>query len=108
MRSRSCRSDASRYALECTSVGTYAHKRGEPTVNPARVSVELSLTLMPPTPPSAHVEFSKNQIVVELSVMGTSKVVMDVPLFAGRTPVSKPFSDELWSCSGTHGASNSD
>ena len=64
--------------------------------------------LMPPTPPSAHVEFSKNQIVVLLSVMGASNVVGDVPLFAGRGPVLNPLSVTLWSCAGTHGASNVD
>ena len=41
-------------------------------MKPARVSVEESLMLIPPTPPCAQVEFSKNQIVVVLSEMGTS------------------------------------
>lgn len=75
-------------------------------MKPASVAVELSLMLMPPTPPWAQVEFSKNQIVVVLSAMGTSYVVCDVPLFAGRGPVLKPLSVALWSCAGTHGASN--
>lgn len=51
--------------------------------------------LIPPTPPSAQVEFSKNQMVVVLSVTGTENVVTDVPLFAGRTPVLKPLSVTL-------------
>ena len=66
------------------------------------------MMLMPPTPPCAQVEFSKNQMVVVLSVMVSSKVVMEVPLLAGRGPVLKPLRVMLWSCSGTHGASNVD
>ena len=77
-------------------------------MKPARVSVDESLMLIPPTPPCAQVEFSKNQIVVVLSEMGTSYVVIDVPLFAGRGPVLKPFNVTLWSCAGTQGASNVD
>lgn len=42
-----------------------------------------------------------------LSVMGTSSVVTVVPLFAGRSPELKPFTDELWKLSGMQGAAKS-
>ena len=59
------------------------------------------MTLIPPTPPSAHVLKSKNQIVVVLSVMGTARVVIAaVPFTVSRKPESKPLMVMFVSCAG--------
>ena len=75
------------------------------TRKPSNVSVLLSLTLMPPTPPRAHVFTSKNQIVL-LSVMGTTRFVIAVPFTVSRKPGSKPLIVIFVSCAGMHGDAN--
>lgn len=77
-------------------------------MKPARVCVELSFALMTPTPPREQVEFSKNQMEVKLSVMGTSRVVITVPFTVGRGPELKPLTEELKVLAGMQGCSNCD
>ena len=63
--------------------------------------------LIPPTPPSAHVFQSKNQIVSDVVTL-TDKYVIALKLPALRKLESNPLRVMLKSCSGMQGAANVD
>ena len=68
----------------------------------------LSFTLIPPTPPSAHALKSQNQIVVVLSVMGTTRFVVTVPFTASQKNKSRPLIVRFVSWAGMYELANVD